>query len=495
MHAARKTRAQDWQPVGSRLVTRGNSVWLPIMLRYLPASLRIRLTVLIAFYASIAFAVSGFVVYEAMMSRVEANATDKMERLMSALEVHLGEVKSTDGITRDPDAWTEHVHGREYVAFAMFDVAGKELLSTRGFRNYPPVLDVQTPRNPVNLSTPTTALRYLVAIVPLDGRDSPAVRVAVQYDSSEEHELVRSNAEIIFIMGTIGILLAAISAYGVTMLGLSPLRRIVTRAEQMSIDGLGQPLPKLTSSTELLELGQAFNGMLARLDDSFTRLSEFSSDLAHDLRTPLTNLRAAAQVALAQSRAAPEYREVIESSVDEYERLSRMIDDMLFLARAERADLSLSICEFDAAAQARRVSGFYESLAQAADIAIDVRGQGIIHADLLLYQRAVSNLLANAIVYAPRNSTIDIECWEQPDAVVVLVSDRGPGIAPPNAERIFERFYRTDPSRGKAISHGEGLGLAIVKSIMNLHHGACGVKSDPAVGTTFWLQFPVEKTH
>ncbi|ALL66181.1 heavy metal sensor signal transduction histidine kinase [Paraburkholderia caribensis MBA4] len=448
---------------------------------------------LIAFYASIAFAISGFAVYEAMMSRVEANATDQMEQLLSALEVHLAELKSTDGIIRDPDAWTEHVHGREYMAFGIFDMAGKELLSTRGFRNYSPVLDVQTPRNPANLSTPTAALRYLVAVVPPDGHGSAAVRVAVQYDSSEERELVRSNAEIIFITGMIGVLLAAISAYGVTMLGLSPLRRIVTRAEQMSIDGLGQPLPKLTSSAELLELGQAFNGMLARLDDSFTRLSEFSSDLAHDLRTPLTNLRTAAQVALAQSRAAPEYREVIESSIDEYERLSRMIDDMLFLARAERADLSLSICEFDTAAQARRVAGFYESLAQVADIAIDVRGHGIIHADLLLYQRAVSNLLANAIAYAPRNSTIGIECWEQPGAVVVLVSDRGPGIAPPHAERIFERFYRADPPREKAISHGEGLGLAIVKSIMNLHHGACGVRSDPAVGTTFWLQFPNDK--
>ena len=465
------------------------------MLRYLPGSLRVRLTVLIVFYASIAFAISGFAVYEAMMSRVEANAADQMVEVMSALEVHLSGLKSTAGITRDPDTWKEHVHGREYMAFAIFDMAGKDLLATRDFRNYSPVLDVQTPHNPVTLFTPTTALRYLVTIVPLDGRDSTAVRVVVQYDGSEERELVRSNTEIIFITEMVGILLAAISAYGVTMLGLSPLRRIVTRAEEMSISRLGQPLPKLTSSNELLELGQAFNGMLARLDESFTRLSEFSSNLAHDLRTPLTNLRAAAQVALAQSRAAPEYREVIESSIDEYERLSRMIDDMLFLARAERADLSLSICEFDAAAEARRVTGFYESLAQAADITIDVRGQGIIHADLLLYQRAVSNLLANAIAYAPRNSTIDIECWEQPGAVVVLLSDRGPGIAPPHVERIFERFYRADPTRGNAISCSAGLGLAIVKSIMDLHHGSCGVRSDPAVGTTFWLRFVLrEKT-
>jgi hypothetical protein len=121
------------------------------MLRYLPGSLRIRLTALIVLYASVAFAISGFAVYEAMMSRVEANAADQMEEVMSALEVHLSGLKSTAGITRDPDTWKEHVHGREYMAFAIFDMAGKDLLATRGFRNYSPVLDVQTPHNPVTL--------------------------------------------------------------------------------------------------------------------------------------------------------------------------------------------------------------------------------------------------------------------------------------------------------------------------------------------------------
>lgn len=459
------------------------------MLRYLPGSLRVRLTALIVLYASVAFAISGFAVYEAMMSRVEANAAEQMEDVMSALDAHLSGLKSTAEISRNPDVWKEHVHGREYMAFAIFDMAGKAVLATRGFRDYSRVLDVQTPHNPVSLFTPTTSLRYLVTVVPLDGHEKSALRVVVQYDGNEERELVRSNIETIFITEMVGILFAAISAYGVTMLGLIPLRRVVTRAEEMSINRLGQPLPELASSGELLELGRAFNGMLARLDDSFTRLNEFSSNLAHDLRTPLTNLRAAAQVALAQSRAAPEYREVIESSLSEYERLSRMIDDILFLARAERAELALSICEFDAAAEACRVVGFYESLAQAADITIDIRGQGFIHADLLLYQRAVSNLLANAIAYAPRHSTIDIECREEPGAIVVLLTDRGPGVAPSRAERIFERFYRTDQARRNAISSGTGIGLAIVKSIMDLHRGSCGVKSDPAIGTTFWLRF------
>ncbi|WP_241024090.1 heavy metal sensor histidine kinase [Burkholderia sp. Ac-20365] len=459
------------------------------MLRFFPGTLRMRITALIVLSASAAFAISGFVMYEAMMSHVERNAAREMGETLSIVDAHLSGVKSTAEISRDARAWNEFLHGREHVAFAIFDTSGKRLLATPGFLDYAPIHDVQKAREPVNLFNPSAALQYRVAVVPIDGHGGKSVRVAVQYDSSDERALVRSNAEIIFLTQTGGVVVAAIAAYGMTMLGLSPLRGLVARAEQMSSGGLGQPLPKLASSGELMELGLAFNGMLVRLDDSFTRLSEFSSNLAHDLRAPLTNLRVAAQVALVKSRAAREYREVIESSIDEYERLSRMIDDTLFLARAERADLSLSISEFDAASQARSVVGFYESLVREADLSIVIRGRGLVRADLLLYQRALSNLLANAIAHSPRGSTIVIECVEEPGAVVVSLSDHGKGIAEAHVKRIFERFYRGEPVRKNDMSYRAGLGLAIVKSIMDLHKGTCGVQSSPGVGSTFWLRF------
>ncbi|WP_109481933.1 heavy metal sensor histidine kinase [Paraburkholderia sp. C35] len=464
------------------------------MLHHLLGTLRLRLTALVVLCASVALSISGLAVYEAMMSRVESYAADQMTDAMSSIEARLSELNSTVGINRDPDAWTVHLQGHEYMALGIFDMTGKVLAVTPGFRDYSPLHDVQTRHNPVSLSTPTSALRYLVAVLPLHGRDAVAVRVAIQYDTSEERALIRSNVEIIAVTEMVGVLLAAMSAYGATMFGLSPLSRLVVRIEQMSISRLGQPLPQLASSGELLELGHAFNSMLARLDESFTRLNEFSSNLAHDLRTPLTNLRAAAQVALAQSRAAPEYREVIESSIDEYERLSRMIDDMLFLARAERSELALAMQTFDTADEANRVAGFYESLMQESDMVINVRGQGVIHADLILYQRALSNLLANAIAHSPRHSTIDIECIEEPGAVLVLLSDNGPGIAAVHIEHIFERFYRVESTRNDALVRGAGIGLAIVKSIMDMHDGKCGVVSDAETGTTFWLRF-VHKAH
>ena len=175
--------------------------------------------------------------------------------------------------------------------------------------------------------------------------------------------------------------------------------------------------------------------MLERLNESFMRLSQFSSNLAHDMRTPLTNLQAAAQVVLSQPRSADEYRNVIESSIDEYQRLSRMIEDMLFLARSEQAGTSISVRRLDASEEAGRVAGYYEPLAEDAGVTVKVDGHAWVDADLTLYQRALSNLLSNALAYAPRGSIVTIDCVEQGGATTIAVSDTGPASRPSTSER------------------------------------------------------------
>ena len=171
------------------------------------------------------------------------------------------------------------------------------------------------------------------------------------------------------------------------------------------------------------------------------------------------------------------------------ERLSRMIEDMLFLARSERAGTPIDVRRLDAAEEASRVAGYYDSLAEDAGVLVKVDGRAWVDADLTLYQRALSNLLSNALAYAPRGSVVTIDCAEQGGATTIAVSDTGPGIDAQHVERIFERFYRVDPSRHDSAS-GTGLGLAIVRSIMDNHGGECGVDSDPGRRTTFWLRFP-----
>jgi len=452
----------------------------------LPKTLRARVTLLILLSTSAILALSGIAVYESLRSRIDATGLEQMESTMDALRAHLAEARSTDDVARYAEVWIDQLHGHETMEMAIFDMAGKRLLGTNGFRSDPAAQALKTDL-PMLLAPQVSRMRYFVAVARL--KTDAFVRVVIQYDRTADIALLRAQAWTIALIEMFGVLLAAALAYGIALVGLSPLRRLVARAEAMSSSRLAQPLPALDASGELKELEHAFNGMQQRLHESFTRLSQFSSNLAHDMRTPLTNLQAAAQVALSAPRTSLEYREVIESSIDEYQRLSRMVEDMLFLARAEDPGASIVLATIDAAAEAGRVAGFYESVAEDAGVAIDVQGRATVDADLLLFQRALSNLLSNAIAHAPQGSSILVACTENGDSMTVAVTDSGPGVRPEHIGRIFERFYRVDPSRHNSAC-GTGLGLAIVKSIMDSHGGQYGVDSQPGVRTTFWLRFP-----
>ncbi|MDR5837429.1 heavy metal sensor histidine kinase [Caballeronia sp. LZ034LL] len=450
---------------------------------FLPRTLRARLTVLIVLSTSLVLASTGVLVYETLKGRLEATSSAEMTGTLQEVRAHLAEAVPDGTPEAGIAAVTETLHGRANVDLAILAVDGRLLISTPGFRRG---ADDAKPDNP------TVRYRYLTAMVPL-GSSPRSVEVVVRYDRTSDIALLGAQARTIVLIQALGVLLAAALAYGITMLGISPLRRMVEHAEAISVNRLAQPLPALGAAGELAELERAFNAMLRRLNESFTLLSQFSSDLAHDMRTPLTNLQAAAQVVLSQQRTANEYREVIESSLEEYRRLTTMVEDMLFLARSEQAGALLAVRALDAAAEAERVAGYYESMAEEACVSIEVCGAAAVDADLLLYQRALSNLLSNALSHAPQGSVVRIDCetcvLEGADMTKVSVSDTGAGIAQPHLDRIFDRFYRVDPARSNSAA-GTGLGLAIVKSIMERHGGACGVRSVPHVATTFWMAFP-----
>jgi two-component system, OmpR family, heavy metal sensor histidine kinase CusS len=462
----------------------------------LPRTLRARLTVLIVASSTAVLALSGFTLYEALRSRIEASAAAEMDATLSALKTHLPQVQAIEEIPYLTETWIDMLHGHANLSVAIFDSADRQLLSTPGYRHNAHVAAtlerVRLLPAPIVVQAPQFALRYLATAVPLAASEK-AVRVVVQYDAKADRALLRTYAYTIVLIQVCGVFIAAWLAYGIALFGLSPLRRLVAQAEDMSTSRLAQPLPELQAAGELQDLGRAFNGMLARLDESFTRLGQFSSNLAHDLRTPLTNLLAHAQVVLSRKRSADEYRDVIEASVDEYQRLSRMIDDMLFLARSDSAQNAVPMRAFDAFEEATRVAGFYEPMAECASVTFDVSGTGVVYGNPLLFQRALSNLLSNALAHAPHGSTVEIQCLAMSaGGATIHVSDAGPGIEPAHRARIFDRFYRTDPARQNLASGtgGAGLGLAIVRSIMQLHGGECGVESEPHVRTTFWLKFP-----
>jgi two-component system heavy metal sensor histidine kinase CusS len=229
--------------------------------------------------------------------------------------------------------------------------------------------------------------------------------------------------------------------------------------------------------------------MLGRLQDSFRRLSEFSSDLAHELRTPIASLMTQTQVALSRTRSAEEYREVLYSNAEEYERLARMISDMLFLAKSDHGLIVPRSKPIELSTEVRELFEFYDALADDRKVSLAAEGEGAVDGDPLMIRRAISNLLANAINHTPPGGAINVRIALADDRAVRLsVENTGDGIAPEHLSRIFDRFYRVDPSRQRS-TDGAGLGLAITKSIVTAHKGT--VEAHSAHGLTrFVIVFP-----
>jgi two-component system heavy metal sensor histidine kinase CusS len=239
--------------------------------------------------------------------------------------------------------------------------------------------------------------------------------------------------------------------------------------------------------SELRPLAASFDDMLGRLEDSFTRLSQFSANLAHELRTPIGNMLGEAQVALTRKRTPDEYRAVIESAAAECERLSGIIDNLLFLARAESAEQQISRSSFDARAAVEKIVSFYQTLAEDRQVEITCTGDAEIFADPILFNRVIGNLIDNALRFTPENGSIRVGIRAVAKGVEISIADTGSGIAAEDLPRVFDRFYRADPSRSSA---GTGLGLSLVKSIVDLHGGSAKIESASERGTTVTLIFP-----
>jgi two-component system heavy metal sensor histidine kinase CusS len=316
-----------------------------------------------------------------------------------------------------------------------------------------------------------------------------AYTLQVAQDRSSDERVERNFAVLFIIVLSGSVLASAFIAVTVTKRSLRPLGEMTQSLERIGPSHMKEPLAPSDWPRELQPLAIAFDDMLKRLDDSFTRLSQFSADLAHELRTPIANMMGEAQVALTRERTAAEYRETIESTVGECERLSRIVDNLLFVARVDAAREPIARKRFDARKAVEKIAAFYQTIADDRHVMISCSGEGQIYADPDLIERAVGNLLDNALRFTPENGSIQIALSERDGDFVVAVSDNGCGIASEHLPRVFDRFYRAESSRS---SDGAGLGLALVKSIVDLHRGSATIESNVAQGTTVKLIFPLE---
>ena len=231
--------------------------------------------------------------------------------------------------------------------------------------------------------------------------------------------------------------------------------------------------------------------MLDRLEESFGRLAQFSADIAHELRTPVNNLRGEAEVTLSRPRSVEEYRDVLGSNLEECVRLSRMIDSLLFLARAENPRTQIEKEPLSVGRELTAVQAFYEASAAEAGVRLAVAecGEMIVVANRPLLQRAVGNLVANALAHTPPGGTVALSAMSAEGMIRIEVLDTGCGIPAEHVPRLFDRFYRVDRARSSATG-GVGLGLAIVKGIAELHGGSVTLTSGVGRGTCITLQLP-----
>lgn len=287
---------------------------------------------------------------------------------------------------------------------------------------------------------------------------------------------------------SVGALLAFVLGGWVSRRGLQPVRRLAQRAAAIDAHHLHLRLDEFNELRELQALSHALNQMLARLEEGFAQLSRFSEDLAHEMRTPLSNLMGHTQQSLRHSRSVEDYQNLLVSNQEEYERLARMIDSMLFLARTEQSQAAVQYERISLHELVAQLCEYFEGVAQERDVTLINHAHAEVRADPALIRRALANVVANALRYGSPAADVIISSVVREDRVEVSVHNQGPPISAEHLPRLFERFYRCDPSRNQPDDSG-GLGLAIVRSIMQLHGGRVTVDSGPS-GTSFCLAFP-----
>ncbi len=316
-----------------------------------------------------------------------------------------------------------------------------------------------------------------------------AWQVQVALNVTQDEMLLLQYKKMLGVVLLMGICFSTLAGVWITRQGLRPLNKITQAVQSISINHLNESISSEKWPKELTLLAAAFDEMLNRLNESFARLSQFSADLAHELRTPINNLMGETEIILSRQRTPSEYRQILESNMEEFNRLNRMIEELLFLSRAESPETKINCEVLVLENELERVRIFYESLAADKKIEIQVKGCAQVYADSLLLQRALSNLIANAIYYTNSGGKIFLLAKSGDHTTEVHVCDDGIGIDAGALLKLFDRFYREDKAR-TINTQGSGLGLSIVKSIMELHQGTITVNSKIGKGTSVILNFP-----
>ncbi len=457
-------------------------------------SMTLRLSVFFALISSLILIGIAWYLYVSLVEHFRQRDVGELTGKVELVRHLLSELKNEHAIPTDVHRFRDAMVGHDTLHLWLFSKDGETIFGTSEF-DVPPAL-IPPPTDA--LATPNSArdwfpdsarhLRIMSAWGQVGSQKTQQVRIVLLLDASEHLSLLTRYQKTILAALAGGLVASILLGAWVTRRELRPVSMIAEAASAISASHLSERLNVCDVPDEVRPLADAFNAMLVRLDDSFTRLSSFSSDLAHELRTPISNLVMHTQVTLSRARSAEQYRQALESNLEEFDRLTRMISDMLFLAKADHGQSALKQESLDLRREVESVLEFFEPLAEERQVKLHVAGDAQVTGDRLMVQRAIANLVSNAVRHTESGRTVDIEIGPTSATGVQLsVSNPGPDIAPEHLSRLFDRFYRVEFARDNS-AESSGLGLAIVKSIMSLHGGTVSAQSREGM-TRFALSF------
>jgi two-component system heavy metal sensor histidine kinase CusS len=454
-------------------------------------SIIFRLTLLFASASTAVLLVLGLLIGNSVEHHFEVQdmevLTGKLELTRHALE----KVHSQSDLDALPQQLDDSLVGHHGLAVIVVAPSGQTLFVTSG-AEFPQVLLARSPdmtnSGPIIWkSTDHIPLRGISAMVKTGIEGAKPAVVAVATDISKHEHFMSWFRFTLWSVVILAALMTGFLGWVAVRRGLAPLHAIKLEAAAITADRLHSRLATESIPIELVDLAETLNQMLARLEDSFRRLSDFSSDIAHELRTPVSNLLTQTQVMLLRVRTIDEYQDVLASNAEELERMAKMIADMLFLAKADNNLVVPNLEAVDLRAEAEGLASFYEAVAEENSVALTVDGSATVTGDRLMLRRAIGNLLSNAFGHTPRGGYVRIQIGKNEDRMATIqVENSGETISPEHLPRLFDRFYRADPSR-KRLADGVGLGLALTRSIIQAHGGSVSVRSADGV-TIFELQ-------
>ncbi len=449
-----------------------------------PRALSLRLALLFALVGVLLLGAIGFYLYQSLEREIAWRDDQALLGRLERMRTLLDDSASIEALRQRPQLYANMLGNRDSLLWIVSD-SGQVLIEIN-----PAALTVpQLPRGPaVQLRDALAAEPARLAWLHVEHEGRGLTLIAGKL-LAERSQMLAAYRLKLWLALAAGAVLAFLLGWLVSLRGLRPLRELAARARAIDVQHLHLRLDEVREVSELRSLSAALNQMLARLEDGFAQLSRFSEDLAHEMRTPLSNLMGHTQQTLRHPRSVEDYQNLLASNQEEYERLARMIDSMLFLARTEQPQASVNREAVDLHGLVEQLCEYFEGMAEERELQLVNRAEGPLRADPGLLRRALANLLANALRHAAPGSPVSIASQLRDGRLEVGVHNLGEPIAAEHLPHLFERFYRCDPSRAQPGDSG-GLGLAIVRSIMQLHGGSVRVESGEQ-GTRFMLAFPL----